>query len=534
MPIKVAFIGAGSIGFTRRLFRDLLTVPELQDTRFAFTDISARNLEMVARICEKDARENKLPATIVATRNRRRALEGADYVVNCTRIGGLEAFAQDVDIPLKYGVDQCVGDTLCAGGIMYGQRNVAAILDFCRDVREVSAKGALFLNYANPMAMNTWAALDHGKVNCVGLCHGVQGAHRQIASVIEHWARKRGLLPKSAGKVVDRDFASGHPVRLDPKEVEVIAAGINHQTWFIKVEWRGRDMLPRLLELFEAHPTFARTEKVRIDVLRRFGFYSTESNGHLSEYLPWYRKRPSEIRRWIDLSSWINGETGGYLRVCTEGRNWFRSDFPKWLREAGKPIKAEERSHEHGSWIIEALETGRTYRGHFNVRNHGCIPNLAPDAIVEVPCYVDRTGIHVPRVGPLPLACAATCEASVNVQRMSVEAAVRGDATLLKQAMLHDPLAGAVCNPEEIWQMADEMLVAQAKWLPQYARRGEIAAAKRRLASCKRVKLLRWRGAARLRVKSVAELRKAKETSVMEADKAAAARAKLARKAARR
>lgn len=534
MPIKIAFIGAGSIGFTRRLFRDILIVPEFRDTQFAFTDINARNLEMVTRICEKDLRDNHLPAKIVATRDRRRALAGADYVVNCTRIGGLEAFAQDIDIPLKYGVDQCVGDTLCAGGIMYGQRNIAAILDFCRDIREVSRKGALFLNYANPMAMNTWAVLDHGGVNTVGLCHGVQGAHGQIASVIERWARKRGLLKKGRSRVLERDFASGHPVRLDPREVDIIAAGINHQTWFIKAEWRGRNMLPKLLEMFEAHPTFRRTEKVRIDVLRRFGYYSTESNGHLSEYLPWYRKRTGEIRRWIDLSSWINGETGGYLRVCTEGRNWFRSDFPRWLAEAGKPIKPEERSHEHGSWIIEALETGRTYRGHFNVRNHGCIPNLAADAIVEVPCYVDRTGIHVPRVGNLPLACAATCEASIHVQRMSVEAAVRGDATLLKQAILHDPLVGAVCNPEEVWQMADEMLVAQAKWLPQYVRNGSVAAAKRRLATCKRVKLRKWRGSARLHIKSVAELRKSRETSVMDADKAAAARAKLVARATRR
>ena len=280
---------------------------------------------------------------------------------------------------------------------------------------------------------------------------------------------------------------------------------------------------------------YARTEKVRIDVLRRFGYYSTESNGHLSEYVPWYRKRPGEIRKWIDLSSWINGETGGYLRVCTEGRHWFETDFPSWLKAEDKPIGPDDRSTEHGSWIIEALETGRTYRGHFNVRNSGCIPNLPDDCIIEVPGYVDANGIAIPHVGDLPLACAATLSASVNVQRMSVHAAVRGDLTLLKQAMLHDPLVAAVCNPPEIWQMTDEMLVAEAAWLPQYRR--EIAAARKRLADAKRrgeyLGTRKWKGAARIHVKTVAEMRRSAAQSrrlAAAADKAAEQRAEDAKK----
>ncbi len=281
-----------------------------------------------------------------------------------------------------------------------------------------------------------------------------------------------------------------------------------------------------LLTAFEKHPGTVRGEKVRIDVLRRFGYYSTESNGHLSEHLPWYRKDPKKTRNWIDLSCWINGETGGYLRVCTEGRNWFETDFPQWLAEAGNPVLKEQRSPEHGSWIIEAMETGRPYRGHFNLRNHGCITNLPADSIVEAPGYVDKFGIHLTPVGALPLACAATCNASINVQRMSQQAAVTGDATLLKQAFLHDPLTAAVCDPEQIWQMVDEMLVAQAKWLPQYRANGEIIRAKKRLATCKRVKLLKWNGAARLKTKTVADLRRTQETSVLAADKAAAKRAK--------
>lgn len=491
MAIKIAMIGAGSIGFTRRLMGDILSVPELGDTEFAFTDMSEHNLDMVTQLCRRDIAANGVAATIAPTTDRRRALDGADYVICTIRQGGLRAFQTDIDIPLKYGVDQCVGDTICAGGIMYAQRTIPALLDFCRDIREVAKPDALFLNYANPMAMNIWACNTYGGVKTVGLCHGVQGAHWQITRCIELWAKREGLLPEDAA--------------LHRRDVDVVAAGINHQTWFVKVEWRGMDMVPRLLELFEQHPDYPETEKVRIDVLRRFGYYSTESNGHLSEYLPWYRKRTDEINRWIDLSSWINGETGGYLRVCTEGRNWFETDFPNWLQAEPHRFTSEQRSEEHGSYIIEALETGRVYRGHFNVVNQGHLTNLPDGCVIEIPGYVDRTGINMPVVGALPLACAATCSASIHVQQMGVEAAVHGDVTLLKQAMLHDPLVGAVCNPEEVWQMTDELLVAQAEWLPQYQK--AIPDAAERLKAAERdgtrVQLRDTQGAARLETKSV-------------------------------
>jgi len=480
MSIKVAFIGAGSVGFTRRLVRDLLTVPEFAETHFALHDIDKRNLDMIVQLCRKDIRNNRLPAKVSATLDRRRALADADYVVNTARVGRLDAFKLDIEIPLKYGVDQCVGDTLAPGGIMYGQRGIPQVLKWCADMKAVSKPDVLFLSYGNPNAMLTWAAIEFGGVRAVGLCHGVEGGWHQIADVLG---------------------AKSH------KEVDIICAGINHQTWYIQIIYKGRKITSaELLRAFEKHPVYSKTEKVRIDVLRRFGYYSTESNGHLSEYVPWYRKRPNEIRKWIDLSRWINGETGGYLRVCTERRNWFDTDFPEWLNADDDPITPEGRSSEHGSYIIESLETGRCYRGHFNVRNDGCISNLPDDCIVEVPGYVDRNGMNIPKVGELPLACAATLSASVNVQRMSVHAAMSGDVTLLKQAMMHDPLTAAVCNTEEIWQMTDEMLVAQARWLPQYKK--GITAAKRRMKKGPRVKTKKWKGAARLRTKTVAEMRR--------------------------
>lgn len=483
MSFKVAFIGAGSIGFTRGLLRDVLTVSEFKDIQIAFTDINEQNLDMVTKLCQRDIDENGLNIKIQATIDRREALKNAKYVFNVVRIGGLEAFKLDVDIPLKYGVDQCVGDTICAGGIMYGQRGIAAILEFCKDIREVSAPDCLLLNYANPNAMITWACNEYGKVNTIGLCHGVMGGHKQIADVLG----------------------------LQKEEVDIICAGINHQTWYVKVSHKGVDMTGKLLEAFEKHDEFSKTEKVRIDMLKRFGYYSTESNGHLSEYVPWYRKRPEEIKDWIDIGTWINGETGGYLRVCTEGRNWFETDFPNWMNEPAMKFVKEDRGQEHGSYILEGLETGRVYRGHFNVINKGTITNLPEDAIIEVPGYVDRNGINIPKVGDLPLGCAAVCNVSISVQKMAVIAAIKGDENLLKQAMMMDPLVGAVMNPPEIWQMVDEMLVAQAQWLPQYAEK--IVKAQESLNAGNLIPTKAYEGAARLHIKTIEEMALDKEAA---------------------
>jgi alpha-galactosidase len=485
MTFKIAIIGAGSIGFTKKLVCDILKVPEFAGIEFALTDINEHNLDMARQIVQRIVDANKLPTKVTATTDRRKAFDGAKYIMNCVRIGGLEAYATDVNIPLKYGVDQCVGDTICAGGIMYGQRTMAAMMDFCKDMRELAHSDLLHLNYANPMAMNTWACIDYGKVKTVGLCHGVQNGWRQIA----------------------------HALKIkDHTELDIICSGINHQTWYIGLNHQGRSITKdELVAAFENNAIFADQEKVRIDVLKRFGYYSTESNGHLSEYLPWYRKRPEDITKWISLSDWIHGETGGYLRYSTENRNWFEQDFPLFVEQAGKLLSDYQRTDEHASWIIEAMETGRTYRGHFNVKNNGVIKNLPADCIVESPGFVDRFGISMVEGIELPDACAATCIASINVQRMAVKAAMTGDVDLLKLSVLHDPLVGAICTPDEVWQMVDEMLVAQAQWLPQYAH--AIPAAHERMKNPK-VKTRDWAGAARQHVRSVEEMRVAKPTTV--------------------
>ena len=495
--IKITFIGAGSIGFTRGLLRDLLSVPEFAHIRVAFMDINQRNLDMVTQLCQRDIDSNGLDIRIQATLDRREALKDANYVIDCARIGLLDAFELDVDIPLKYGVDQCVGDTLCAGGIMYAQRDIAMLEGMCRDIREVAAPGCMLLNYTNPNAMVTWYCNTYGGVPTVGLCHGVQGGHRLIAKVLGY----------------------------KQEEIDIICAGINHMTWYLSVKHNGEELNGKLLDALMADPEVAQTEKVRIDMMKRFGYFSTESNGHLSEYVPWYRKRTGEIRNWIDLGVWINGETGGYLRVCREGRNWFETDFPNWLKEPPMTYAADQRSQEHGSYIIESIETGRVYRGHFNVINHGCITNLPPDCVVEVPGYVNTFGIQIPVLGDMPLGPAACCMSNITVQRLAVEAGAHGDIQLLRQAMMMDPLVGAVCNPPEIWQMVDEMLIAQAQWLPQYAE--EIERAKLRWKQAEEngtlIPPIVTEGAARLHVKTVEEMARDKESArknAAEADKA--------------
>ena len=505
MSFKVAFIGAGSIGFTRMLLSDLLSVAEFKNLEIAFTDINEHNLEMVTSLCQRDIDENGLDIKINATLDRREAFRNAKYIINCVRIGVLEAFESDISVPLKYGVDQCVGDTLCAGGIMYGQRGVDAILGFCKDIREVAMPGAVMLNYANPNAMMTWAANHFGGVYTIGLCHGVQGGHWMIADALG----------------------------LKQEEVDIICAGINHQTWYTQIRHKGEDMTGKLLEAFEKHPVYSKTEKVRIDMLRRFGYFSTESNGHLSEYVAWYRKRPDEIMDWIDLGTWINGETGGYLRVCVEGRNWFETDFPNWMAAPAKVYDGTQRSHEHGSYIIEGLETGRVYRGHFNVVNNGCITNLPDDAIVEVPGYIDANGVNIPKVGDLPMGCAAVCAQSISVQRLSVHAAINADIKLLIQAMMLDPLTGAVLNTYEIEQMCDEFIITQAKWLPQY--KNEIKLAKQRMKQRKADGTLiktddKYEGAARLHTKTVEEMKGNADEATKQAGEADKAKVRKAAK----
>lgn len=484
MPLKIAIIGAGSVGFTRRAVRDVLCVPELQETFFAFMDINERNVELTGQLCSRDIESAGLPARVEVFADRREAIRDADYVFSFIRGGDLKALEHDTDIPLKYGVDQCIADTLAPGGIMYGQRTIPILLSICKDISEVARPRCRFISHSNPMAMNTWACNKYGYgVEYIGLCHGVEHGFSQICKALG--------LPK--------------------EEVNYICAGVNHQTWFIKVEHKGEDMIPKILEGFENDPELALNEKLRIDVLRRFGYYSTESNGHLSEYIQWYRKRPDEMaEKWMNPDSWSTGETGGYLRAMLERADWYYEEAPKWLEGPPMTFNPEDRSPEHTSFILESIETGRIYRGHFNVINNGAITNLPADCCVEVPGFVDRNGINIPIVGDLPMGCAAVLTQTVHTQRLSMEAAVHGNDTWLRQAMMVDPLTGAVMTPPEIWQMVDELLVAEEEWLPQYDK-SVFEAARKRLSSGNLIEPRGSAGPPRKQPRTPEQLRKERE-----------------------
>ena len=439
--MKISFIGAGSVGFTQLLVRDILKVKKLQNIEISLHDISKKNLFMIAELIKRDIAANNLQTKLSIDTSRKNSIKNAKYIINCVRVGGLEAFETDISIPLKYGIDQCVGDTICAGGIMYGQRNIPVILEFCKDIKKYAKKNALFLNYSNPMAMNTWAANTIGKVNTIGLCHGVQGGAKLIEDACN--------IPNG--------------------ELYYSCSGINHMTWYLELKHKQKKIKKKkLITSLKKHPKFSRDEKVRIDVLDKFGFFSTESNGHLSEYLPWYRRTQQDVKKWSSLSNWIHGETGGYLRVCNDKRNWFDEDYPKYLKESGINLNNYKRSSEHGSYIIESIETGKKYRGHFNVINNNVIKNLDNDCVIESTGYVNKNGLRMIKNISLPVQCASLCRTSIDVQRMAVKAAITGDIELLKLSVLQDPLVSATCSTEEVWEMIDEMLIAQEKWLPQY------------------------------------------------------------------
>jgi alpha-galactosidase len=437
MRTKIAIIGAGSVGFTRTFVRDILCISELQDCYFHLMDISDENLTMAVNLTRKFVADHEYRAQIDGTTQLKEAIADAQFVIVVFRIGGLDAFALDIEIPLKYGVDQCVGDTMGPGGVFYHLRNYPELKKIAEAVTEVGAPGCWVLNYANPMSMNTWALRKTGFTNILGLCHGVQGSHELIARAL----------------------------KVDWRDLDFTAAGLNHMTWFIKAEHKGKSVLKDILPAMEQDPEIAANEKARMDVLRHFGYWSTESNGHLSEYLPWYRKREDLKAKYASPKEWW--ETGKYLAVCRESQHEYQEKYPKWIN-GEEPVAAGERSREHASYIIEGLVTGRPYRGHFIVENTGLIPNLQTGCSIEIPCYVDRNGIQPTYIGELPKPCAALCASNVAVQDLASDGAITGNKEYIHQAVLLDPLTAAVLGTDEIHNLVEEMFEQLAPWLPQF------------------------------------------------------------------
>lgn len=431
---KIAMIGAGSLVFCKTLMSDLLATPALSGSEYRLMALTRTRLDKMHAFVQRMIKDNGVDATAIATTDRREALKGADYVVVMIQAGGVAEFRQDYEIPLKYGVDQCIGDTMGPGGAFRALRHIPALLEIARDMQEVCPK-AILLNYANPMAMCCWALGRVPGLQFVGLCHGVQTTMDLISSYVD--------VPKD--------------------EIDFLAAGINHMAWFLKLEHQGRDLYPKLKANFEK-PGYYVNEKVRGEVMRHFGYFMTESTGHLSEYLPYFRKNRKALDLYCDEPA-FGGESGAYYKYCAMLAEKFAKTDPLSIEST----KLGQRSAEYCSHIIEAKETGNVFRLNGNVRNDGYITNLPAGCCVEVPIYVDRTGLHPTVVGDLPPQCAALNMTNVLVQGLTVEASFVGDPELVMQAAALDPLTASVLTLKEVRDMTAEMLKAEARWLPQFA-----------------------------------------------------------------
>ena len=440
MP-KITFIGAGSLVFTRNLCSDILLAPRLQDCTINLMDIDPQRLEQSRQIAQSIVDRRKLSAKIEATTDRKGAIRDADYVITTFQQGGLDAYKLDIEIPQKYGVEQCVGDTLGPGGVFRALRTIPVLIDLCLELDDF-APDALLLNYVNPMAANCWAIDAATGRPHVGLCHSVQGTSEMLAQWID--------------------------VPYD--EVTFFCAGINHQSFFLEF-WRAKeDLYPLIWKAIENPENYAQ-EPVRVELMKHFGFFVTESSGHASEYVPYFRKSAKmvnddlvpnftdKVNYWLDF-----GRTGGYLRHCLNRIQKFEREFEEILAE--EPAKT--RSHEYGSYIIEAVESHTAICINGNVPNTGLIDNLPQGCCVEVPCLADGNGIQPTKVGSLPPQLAALNRTNINVQELIVEAALSGGTEAVYHAVMLDPLTAAVCTLTQIRSMVDEMLEAQERWLPQF------------------------------------------------------------------
>ena len=451
MP-KITLIGAGSVVFTRSLCSDILLTPALQESTIALMDIDARRLAQAERLVQAIIDRRGLGTRVEATTDRRASVRDADYVITTFQQGGLNAYALDIEIPQRYGVEQCVGDTLGPGGVFRALRTIPILLDLCQEMDEVSRPDALLLNYVNPMAANCWAVARVAGRPHVGLCHSVQGTSEMLAGWID--------VPYS--------------------ELIFRCAGINHQAFFLEFRRGDQDLYPLLWQAVEREEVEAQ-EPVRIDMMKHFGYFVTESSGHASEYVPYYRKTAAmvnnelaprfreEFNDWesYDGSHWFDfGRTGGYYRHCIERQA--KSDEEYRAMISGEDPLPAERTHEYGSYIIEAIETNQPVRINGNVPNRGLINNLPQGCCVEVPCLVDANGVQPTTIDTYPVQLAALNRTNINVQELIVEAAVTGSTEAVHHAVLLDPLTAAVCTLPQIRAMVNEMLEAQAKWLPQF------------------------------------------------------------------
>ena len=431
---KITYIGAGSSVFAAQLIRDLVATPGLDGGTFALVDIDAERLDLSRRLTEKVIAVSRKDWQVVSSTQREELLPETDYLINSIEVAGLACVDHDYEIPLKYGVDQCIGDTIGPGGIFKALRTGPEWLQIVADTQSLAPK-AVVMNYTNPMSILTLAAARTASVPVVGLCHSVQGTSRLLATFL------------------------GVPY----EELQWRCAGINHNAWFTTLEHQGQDLYPRLRELAQ-DPAIYEQEPVRFEVMLHLGAFVTESSGHFSEYVSYFRKRPDLIRRYA--RSGYRGESGFYAR------NWPRwrqenADQARALLAGTKPIELF-RGHEYASYIVEAIELDRPAEIHGNVTNEGSITNLPASGNVEVACRIDAGGIQPQPFGPLPEQLAALNRAHMAVHELVVQALIDRDREKARLALMLDPLTAAVCSLEEISRLFDEMWAAEQPYLTAF------------------------------------------------------------------
>jgi len=435
---KIAFIGAGSLGFTRGLVRDILTFPLLQDAELALMDINAERLEFAQKSVQRIIEMGKYPAKVSATLDRVEALRDADVVLVTILAGSTEVWRYDIEIPKQYGVDINIGDTRGPSGIFRALRTIPVMLDIAHDMQRY-CPDATMLNYTNPMAMLCRALQRGSPIRMTGLCHSVQGTAMMLADWI------------------------GAPYH----EITFTCAGLNHMAWYLKYEWNGKDAYPLIRKAVTERPEVYNEEIVRNEMFLHLDYYVTESSGHNSEYNAWFRKRPDLIEKYCTHGTgWNPGEYAYILKEYQEAERTWKEEARTWFA-ADTPIELE-RGEEYAAFIINALKGGEPFHFNGNVPNTDLVSNLPQGACVEVPVWVSRKGFEAVHVGPLPPQCAALTNLTAQIEEMAVEGALTGDPRLVFQAIAYDPLTSAVLGLSEIKKMVNQMFEQNKEYLPQF------------------------------------------------------------------
>ncbi len=434
---RIALIGAGGVIFAQNFIKDILLSKSLQDSEIVLMDIDANRLDNAVMFAEKISGKLGVKANIIATTDLSEAVEGANYVITLFRAGTLEHQRMEYEIPKKYGVDQVVGDTLGPGGIFRGLRTLKALFDVL-EAMEAGCPGAYLLNYVNPMSINTIALSRRARtVKIVGLCHSVQHTAKQLSEYIG----------------------------VEKEKLRYLAAGINHQAFFLKFEIDGKDAYPLLREVMEKSEIYKK-DKVRFELFRHFGYFPTESSGHGSEYIPYIRKRQDLIDKFCkvdypDESDGIvwgamsSGKSGASVEICPGLLKRNEKEMAELLE--GKREFNLNSSDEYGIKIIRAIEDNAPLSANLNIMNNGLISTLPPECCVETPCLVDGGGITPGRIENYPQQLAGLNRGMINAQIMAAEGALSGDQRKIFHAIALDPLTAAVCSLDEIQAMTDEL-----------------------------------------------------------------------------